>query len=185
MGSNPTAAKHLFFSLTCLLIYCQPHEFLHSKDWLREPVAKWSRGMIPALGAGGPGFKSRFGPDILLSRSLNLNQKVEKTSRGHSELNQGPAGLQPDALPLSYIPCLWWERAKPSKHLQCEGRECYFPVVPRDKKVCQEWDLNPCPLTRTRILMLTPYQGAKIEPWVWRLRPLGHPDILSNSWNDI
>lgn len=25
-------------------------------------VAKWSRGMIPALGAGGPGFKSRFGP---------------------------------------------------------------------------------------------------------------------------
>ena len=27
--------------------------------------------------------------------------------RGHSELNQGPAGLQPDALPLSYIPHLW------------------------------------------------------------------------------
>ena len=26
------------------------------------------------------------------------------TLRGHSELNQGPAGLQPDALPLSYIP---------------------------------------------------------------------------------
>ena len=24
--------------------------------------AKWSRGMIPALGAGGPGFKSQFGP---------------------------------------------------------------------------------------------------------------------------
>ena len=28
-----------------------------------QDVAKWSRGMIPALGAGGPGFKSRFGPD--------------------------------------------------------------------------------------------------------------------------
>ena len=28
-------------------------------------VAKWSRGMIPALGAGGPGFKSQFGPQIL------------------------------------------------------------------------------------------------------------------------
>ena len=28
-------------------------------------MAKWSRGMIPALGAGGPGFKSRFGPCIL------------------------------------------------------------------------------------------------------------------------
>ena len=29
-----------------------------------------------------------------------------KKPRGHSELNQGPAGLQPDALPLSYIPNL-------------------------------------------------------------------------------
>ena len=29
-------------------------------------VAKWSRGMIPALGAGGPGFKSPFGPHIFL-----------------------------------------------------------------------------------------------------------------------
>jgi hypothetical protein len=32
-----------------------------------------------------------------------LNQKKFHL-RGHSELNQGPAGLQPDALPLSYIP---------------------------------------------------------------------------------
>ena len=61
------------------------------------------------------------------------------------------------------------------------------------KKVCQEWDLNPCPLTRTRILMITPYQGAKIEPWVWRLRPLGHPDVLLDTelkgiilhWTDL
>ena len=34
------------------------------QKWAQE--AKWSRGMIPALGAGGPGFKSQFGPLILL-----------------------------------------------------------------------------------------------------------------------
>lgn len=28
--------------------------------------ASWSRGMIPALGAGGPGFKSRRGPIIFV-----------------------------------------------------------------------------------------------------------------------
>ena len=48
------------------------------------------------------------------------------------------------------------------------------------KGFCQEWDLNPCPLSRTRILTSTPYWGARIEPWVWRLRPLGHPDSLKN-----
>jgi hypothetical protein len=33
----------------------------------------------------------------------------------------------------------------------------------KNKNRCQKWDLNPRPLTRTRT-------------WVWRLRPLGHPD---------
>ena len=30
-------------------------------------LAKWSRGMIRALGARGPGFESPFGPHILLT----------------------------------------------------------------------------------------------------------------------
>ena len=33
----------------------------------------------------------------------------QENTRGHSELNQGPAGLQPDALPLSYIPLHSWQ----------------------------------------------------------------------------
>ena len=42
--------------------------------------------------------------------------------RGHSELNQGPAGLQPDALPLSYIP------ACPSRELQNIKENCYLCI---------------------------------------------------------
>ena len=43
------------------------------------------------------------------------------------------------------------------------------------KKICQKRDLNPRPLTRTR--MLAHYRWEE-NPWVWRLRPLGHPDLL-------
>ncbi len=37
---------------------------------------------------------------------MKIAQMISKLNRGHSDLNQGPAGLQPDALPLSYIPLL-------------------------------------------------------------------------------
>ena len=42
------------------------------------------------------------------------------------------------------------------------------------KSVCQKWGLNPRPHTRTRMLWFTFCEQGK--PWVWRLRPLGHPD---------
>ena len=45
----------------------------------------------------------------------------------------------------------------------------------RKKKTCQKWDSNPRPHSWTR----KPSATAIVEgthPWVWRLRPLGHPD---------
>ena len=42
------------------------------------------------------------------------------------------------------------------------------------QKVCQKWDSNPRPHSRTRILKFL--QCRQAFAWVWRLRPLGHPD---------
>ena len=43
-------------------------------------VACWSRGMIPALGAGGPGFKSRTGPILI---STNKNTLTKPSTANH------------------------------------------------------------------------------------------------------
>ena len=94
-------------------------------------------------------------------------------ARGHSDLNQGPTGLQPGALPLSYIPNLQitWKITFTFTLFHKEDKKCF----------CQKGDSNPCPHKRTRNLILTSYQEARIEPWVWRLRPLGHSDIGDKS----
>ena len=42
------------------------------------------------------------------------------------------------------------------------------------KSMCQKWDSNPRLHSETR----SPSSVEGFEPWVWRLRPLGHPDTV-------
>ena len=55
------------------------------------------------------------------------------------------------------------------------------PVHLEQKVSCQKWDSNSRPQTRTRNLIPSPIKGTRLKPWVWRLRPLGHPDTLA-TW---
>jgi hypothetical protein len=43
-------------------------------------LSVWSRGMIPALGAGGPGFDSRNRPKFLIHFSVNRNYNNVESS---------------------------------------------------------------------------------------------------------
>ena len=40
------------------------------------PVATWSSGMIPASGAGGPGFNSRSGPYFVKNRKISIERMI-------------------------------------------------------------------------------------------------------------
>ena len=59
---------------------------------------------------------------------------------------------------------------------------CYFLQKLKKilKKHCQEWDLNPRPHLWTRIPMAM-HVALSFYTWVWRLRPLGHPDLMAQG----
>ena len=51
---------------------------LHDEPWwsIFSSVAQWSSGMIPASGAGGPGFKSRLSPPKTSFTRLITNNHI-------------------------------------------------------------------------------------------------------------
>ena len=46
------------------------------------------------------------------------------------------------------------------------------------KKFLSEVGFEPTPSSEDQKSPLIPYLGTRFKPWVWRLRPLGHPDML-------
>ena len=68
MGSNPTAAKYF------LPFWGEDIKYKGVHFDIINTAAQWSRGMIPALGAGGPGFKSPLSP-VFFKRVVLENDK--------------------------------------------------------------------------------------------------------------
>ena len=52
------------------------------------------------------------------------------------------------------------------------------------EKLLSEVGFEPTPSYEDQNSPIAPYEGSKAEPWVWRLRPLGHPDI-GEKWSSF
>ena len=134
-------------------------------------VAQWSRGMIPALGAGGPGFKSRLSPS-----NFWFNTQISYDILWKKKTLLGDTRIWTRDLPDCSRVLYHW--AISPYVLFVTGKLNIYdqPETFLQNTCCQKGDSNPCPQKRTRILILTSYQEARFAPWVWRLRPLGHSD---------
>ena len=81
---------------------------------------------------------------------------------------------------LQYFPVQCQNRLAEERGRKLLVWSLIFILRPSEKNAnggqnCQKWDSNPRPHTWTRTLTL--HFGAEgVEPWVWRLRPLGQPD---------
>ena len=101
MGSNPTSDNIVFYSFNAgkgaqyilSILYKSIHKVAWPsglRRWFKAPVSSGAWVRIPPL------------PNVLFD-AVCLSQKYV---RGHTDLNHGPIGLQPIALPLSYIPMI-------------------------------------------------------------------------------
>ena len=109
----------------------------------------WSRGMIPALGAGGPGVKSRLSPSVLFARVAS--KRKAKT--------QGAPGFEPGTS-RSAVECSTTE-LYPHDRWKGSFQKTWLNRGWCSKKFCQMWDSNPRPHQRTRILMTALYRRAR------------------------
>ena len=143
MGSNPTAARIFFENWG-------KKAFLHlTKQLVCTNMAQWSRGMIPALGAGGPGFKSRLSPSVLFA--WVASKRKAKT--------QGAPGFEPGTS-RSAVECSTTE-LYPHDRWKGSFQKTWLNRGWCSKKFCQMWDSNPRPHQRTRILMTALYRRAR------------------------
>ena len=122
--------------------------------------------MIPALGAGGPGFKSPFGPWLFfvswLFSARTVRQTTNKIIQSAKKLGDTRSWTKdlPDCSRMLYH----WAISPDMR--QWANTSIQTGVRMSKKNICQKWDLNPRPHTRTRILILHSLsrgQGLNLE----------------------
>ena len=59
-----------------------------------------------------------------------------------------------------------------------------YSVSHVSKELLSEVGFEPTPSSEDQKSPLNPLSRDKAEPWVWRLRPLGHPDI-GEKWSSF
>ena len=100
-----------------------------ANQWL-SGLGVWFLLWVQEVPGSNPGW-------ALVFCQLNGMQEPKSQERGHSDLNQGPTGLQPGALPLSYIPNRAWTVSLVNPNLYQGGKG--------SKKVLSERGFEPLP----------------------------------------
>ena len=79
--------------------------FLYKQKLFEASVARWSRGMIRASGARGPGFNSRTSPQLV----LHLNKTAVETPG----IEPGASRMRSERSTTELHPLLWYQSWTP------------------------------------------------------------------------